>query len=53
MTLREIADLLGSNINTVYSRLRAAKRDFERAYLQAQAEPLEGRAPAELHTKRT
>jgi RNA polymerase sigma-70 factor (ECF subfamily) len=31
-TLREIAEFLGSNINTVYSRLRAAKRDFDKAY---------------------
>lgn len=31
-TLREIAEFYGSNINTIYSRLRAAKRDFERAY---------------------
>jgi RNA polymerase sigma-70 factor (ECF subfamily) len=31
-TLREIAQVQGSNINTVYSRLRAAKRDFERVY---------------------
>jgi RNA polymerase sigma-70 factor (ECF subfamily) len=42
-TLREIADLLGSNINTVHSRLRAAKRDFERAYRQATGELCEGR----------
>ena len=28
-TLREIAEYLGSNTNTVYSRLRAAKRAFE------------------------
>lgn len=31
-TLREIAELMGSNINTVYSRLVAAKREFEKAY---------------------
>jgi RNA polymerase sigma-70 factor (ECF subfamily) len=31
-TLREIAQSQGTNINTVYSRLRAAKRDFERVY---------------------
>lgn len=36
-TLREIAELYGSNINTIYSRLRAAKRAFERAYQQAHA----------------
>jgi RNA polymerase sigma-70 factor (ECF subfamily) len=28
-TLREIAEYVGSNTNTVYSRLRAAKRAFE------------------------
>lgn len=32
-TLREIAEHLGSNINTVYSQLRAAKRAFEKLYL--------------------
>lgn len=31
MTAPEIADALGVNLNTVYSRLRAARRDFERA----------------------
>jgi RNA polymerase sigma-70 factor (ECF subfamily) len=31
-TLRELAEHTGSNINTVYSRLRAAKREFERLY---------------------
>jgi RNA polymerase sigma-70 factor, ECF subfamily len=31
-TLREIAELLGSNTNTIHSRLRAAKRAFEKAY---------------------
>lgn len=31
-TLREIAEYLGSNINTIYSRLRVAKREFERLY---------------------
>lgn len=35
-TLREIAEFYGSNINTIYSRLRAAKRDFERAYQRTQ-----------------
>lgn len=34
-TLREIAELCGSNVNTIYSRVRAAKRDFERAYLRS------------------
>jgi RNA polymerase sigma-70 factor (ECF subfamily) len=31
MTAPEIADALGVNLNTVYSRLRAARRDFEKA----------------------
>ena len=31
LTAQEIADLLGVNVNTVYSRLRAARQDFERA----------------------
>jgi RNA polymerase sigma-70 factor, ECF subfamily len=30
-TLREIAELFGSNTNTIFSRLRAAKRAFEQA----------------------
>lgn len=38
-TLREIAAHLGSNINTVYSRLRAAKRAFEKLYLDHLAGP--------------
>jgi RNA polymerase sigma-70 factor (ECF subfamily) len=36
-TLREIAEYFGSNTNTIHSRLRAAKRAFEQAYLRAQA----------------
>lgn len=31
-TLREIAEYMGSNTNTIYSRLTVAKRDFDRAY---------------------
>lgn len=31
MTEKEIADALGENANTVHSRLRAARRDFDRA----------------------
>jgi RNA polymerase sigma-70 factor (ECF subfamily) len=31
MSAPEIAEILGENINTVYSRLRAAKEQFERA----------------------
>jgi RNA polymerase sigma-70 factor (ECF subfamily) len=33
-TLREIAEYFGSNPNTIFSRLRAAKRAFEQAYLR-------------------
>ena len=36
-TLREIAEYFGSNTNTIHSRLRAAKRAFEQAYVRAQA----------------
>ena len=36
-TLREIAEFYGSNTNTIHSRLRAAKRAFEQAYLRTQA----------------
>jgi RNA polymerase sigma-70 factor (ECF subfamily) len=36
-TLREIAEFMGSNPNTVYSRLRAAKRDFDKAYARWRA----------------
>jgi RNA polymerase sigma-70 factor (ECF subfamily) len=31
MTEREISEVLGENANTVHSRLRAARRDFDRA----------------------
>lgn len=31
-TLREIAEFVGSNINTVHYRLQVAKREFERLY---------------------
>jgi RNA polymerase sigma-70 factor (ECF subfamily) len=41
-TLREIAELLGSNTNTIYSRLRAAKRAFEQAHARCRA----GREPS-------
>lgn len=37
-TLREIAEYLGSNTNTVYSRIRAAKRDFEKLHRRWLAE---------------
>ena len=36
-TLREIAEFYASNTNTIYSRLRAAKRAFEQAYRRSQA----------------
>ena len=36
-TLREIAELFGSNTNTIHSRLRAAKRAFERAYARSRS----------------
>jgi RNA polymerase sigma-70 factor (ECF subfamily) len=36
-TLREIAELFGSNTNTIYSRVRAAKRAFEQAHARLRA----------------
>jgi RNA polymerase sigma-70 factor (ECF subfamily) len=37
MTVPEIAELLGLNLNTAYSRLRAAKQAFDVAYSSEQA----------------
>jgi RNA polymerase sigma-70 factor (ECF subfamily) len=37
MTVPEIADAIGANVNTIYSRLRAARADFERAATRARA----------------
>lgn len=36
-TLREIAELFGSNVNTIHSRLRAARRAFDQAYARLRA----------------
>jgi RNA polymerase sigma-70 factor (ECF subfamily) len=44
MTLAEIADIVEANANTVASRLRAARRDFDRALSRFQAREL-GRKP--------
>lgn len=37
MTVPEIAEVLGANVNTVYARLRAARRDFEAAHARYRA----------------
>jgi RNA polymerase sigma-70 factor (ECF subfamily) len=37
MTAVEMAEVLGTNVNTVYSRLRAARQDFERALARHRA----------------
>ena len=37
MSVPEIADALGTNVNTTYARLRAARRDFERGLRRLQA----------------
>lgn len=37
LAVPEIADLLGANVNTVYARLRAARREFEAAYARHRA----------------
>jgi RNA polymerase sigma-70 factor (ECF subfamily) len=36
-TLREVAEFFGTNINTVHTRLRAAKQRFAKAYARARA----------------
>jgi RNA polymerase sigma-70 factor (ECF subfamily) len=38
MTVPAIADAVGANVNTVYSRLRAARKQFEVALERLQAE---------------
>lgn len=37
MTVPEIADSLGENQNTIYARLRTARREFEQAVMRARA----------------
>jgi RNA polymerase sigma-70 factor (ECF subfamily) len=37
MTVPEIAELLGANVNTVYARLRTARREFDAAYARHRA----------------
>ncbi len=37
MTAQEIADVMGTNINTVYSRLRAARKAFNQAVVRLRA----------------
>jgi RNA polymerase sigma-70 factor (ECF subfamily) len=37
MTVPEIADAVEANVNTVYSRLRAARREFEQAVMRHRA----------------
>jgi RNA polymerase sigma-70 factor, ECF subfamily len=39
----EIAEILGVNINTIYSRLRTARQDFERAVARFQLRELGGK----------
>ena len=38
----EIAEVLGANINTIYSRLRAARQEFEQALRRFQTHELGG-----------
>lgn len=40
LSVPEIAELLGANVNTVYTRLRAARMDFERALARHRARAL-------------
>ena len=43
MSVVEIADVLGTNLNTVYSRLRAARQEFQRALSRFQMRELGGK----------
>jgi RNA polymerase sigma-70 factor (ECF subfamily) len=36
MTVPEIAEMLGANVNTIYARLRIARQEFERLYARHQ-----------------
>lgn len=36
LTVPEIAEALGANVNTIYARLRSARHDFERLYARHQ-----------------
>lgn len=36
MTVPEIAEMLGANVNTIYARLRTARQEFERLYARHQ-----------------
>jgi RNA polymerase sigma-70 factor (ECF subfamily) len=38
MTVPEIAELVNVNVNTIYSRLRAARREFDQALTRRHAE---------------
>jgi len=37
MTVPEIAEVLGANVNTIYARLRAARAEFEAAHARHRA----------------
>jgi RNA polymerase sigma-70 factor (ECF subfamily) len=37
MSVPDIADAVGANVNTVYSRLRAARADFEKSVVRVHA----------------
>ncbi len=47
MTVPEIAELLAANVNTIYARLRTARREFDAAYARhrARSESAERRVP--------
>jgi len=47
MTVPEVAEHLGANVNTIYARLRAARRDFDLAHARhrARMQSLERRLP--------
>jgi RNA polymerase sigma-70 factor (ECF subfamily) len=43
MTVPEIAEMRGANVNTIYARLRAARKEFEAAYARRRAREAHGR----------
>jgi RNA polymerase sigma-70 factor (ECF subfamily) len=51
MTVPEIAEITSANVNTVYSRLRAARKEFEAAVQRMKARMSHERAPAALDGK--
>lgn len=52
MSAPEIAELLGINVNTIYARLRAARREFETVYARHRARAAHADANANANKER-